>query len=482
MRKKVQLISLVSILSYASFLNAQETPKSPTDTIYPLVEKVQSDVGILSRLKVSGYIQAQWQKSDSIGSPGSFSGGDFKGLDNRFMVRRGRIKFAYTNELSQYVLQFDVTEKGLGIKDVYATFTEPWFKTLSLTAGAFNRPFGYEIEYSSSSRETPERSRIFQTLFNQERDLGSKLTIQLPKTSSWNFIKIDAGLFTGNGLNPETDKYKDFIGHISLNKTFLDESLNVGVGASYYNGGWAAGTKYVYKINTLNDGTKGFTVDSATFKAGDKMKREYMGGDVQLSLQSGLGITTLRGEYIMGTQPGTASTSSSPTGIWTGSAVTVYTSKAVKDSTGTITGYTTTAKTTTPNSDAYIRNFSGGYIYFIQSIMQTKHELVLKYDWYDPNTKVASDQIGTNSTYDPVAKKLKNPNGTGLSDIKYSTFGLGWIYHWNSNVKITLYYEMVKNETTKAAGLNTSLGTTGVTSLLKDQKDNVFTVRVQYKF
>ena len=488
MRKKVQFTFLILVLSYASFINAQETPKSATDTIYPLVEKAQSDLGLLNRLKISGYIQAQSQKSDTIGSPAAFSGGNFSGLNNRFMVRRGRIKFAYTNDLSQYVLQFDVTEKGMGIKDAYAMFTDPWLKTFSLTAGAFNRPFGYEIEYSSSSRETPERSRIFQTLFNQERDLGAKLTIQAPKTSPWNFIKLDLGLVCGNGLNPETDKYKDLIAHLYATKTFMNENLTVGAGASFYNGGWAnteSTTKnvpnYVYKMSGAS-----FVKDSS-YAIGAQLKRQYLGFEGQVSLNSGIGITTLRGEYLMGTQPGTSSTSSSPTGIWTGSATTTYTSTTTagpdpKDSTKTIYTTKTTASTVTPNSNAYLREFNGGYFYFVQSILQTRHEIVLKYDWYDPNTKVSGNEIGVNSTYDKATKKLTNPSGTGLADIKYSTIGIGWIYHWNSNVKITAYYEMVKNETTNAAGLNASLGTTGVTALSKDQKDNVFTVRVQYKF
>ena len=235
-----KLLPSIILIGSIAFVNAQET-KSALDTLPGNVEQLQSGMTLLNKLKISGYIQAQWQMADTIGSPAAFSGGNFSGTDNRFMIRRGRIKFAYNNELSQYVLQFDVTEKGMGIKDAYVAFTDPWLKFFTVTGGAFNRPFGYEIEYSSSSRETPERSRIFQTLFNQERDLGAKLTLQAPKASPWNFIKLDAGLFTGNGLNVETDKYKDFIGHLYANKSFMNENLNVGLGVSYYNGGWLRG-------------------------------------------------------------------------------------------------------------------------------------------------------------------------------------------------------------------------------------------------
>jgi hypothetical protein len=457
-----KIILSLSLIGCLAFVKAQEAV-SALDTLPGNVEQLQSNVSLLSKLKISGYIQAQWQMADTIGSLAGFSAGDFKGTDNRFMIRRGRIKFAYVNDWAQYVLQFDVTEKGMGIKDAYISITEPWIKYFTLTGGAFNRPFGYEIEYSSSSRETPERSRVFQTLFNQERDLGAKITIQAPKTSPWNFIKLDAGLFTGNGLNVETDKYKDFIGHLSANKTFMNENLSVGLGASYYNGGWAAGTKYVYKMSDAGS-TKGFVVDSTGYKVGAKIERSYYGIDAQISLNSIIGITTVRGEYIWGTQPGTEKTSGSPTGNWTKDPATVYTTQY-----DTMTHIAiTTAKTTTSGYDPYKRNFSGGYVYFVQSIGQTKHELVVKYDWYDPNTEVSGDEIGVNGSK------------TGAPDLEYNTIGLGWIYHWNSNVKFTAYYEIVNNE--KASVPLTSKDLNGTNNYTKDLKDNILTIRVQYKF
>lgn len=461
--KKI-FLSLTLIGSLIS-VGAQE-PVTASDTLPKYVEQLLSNVAILNKLKVSGYIQAQWQMADTINSPAAFSAGDFKGTDNRFMIRRGRIKFAYTNELSNYVLQFDVTEKGVGIKDAYISLTDPWTNYFTLTAGAFDRPFGYEISYSSSTRETPERSRIFQTLFNQERDLGAKLTIQAPKTSPWNFIKLDAGLFTGNGLNIETDKYKDFISHLSVNKTFLNENLSVGLGASYYNGGWAAGTKYIYEMGdvTTSSGTvKGFNVDSTSYKVGAKMKREYYGIDAQVSINSTIGITTLRGEYLWGTQPATEKTTNSPTGSWTKDAVVTYTTKYDTVSHSA----TTTAKTSTPAYNPYSRNFSGGYVYLVQSIGQTKHELVFKYDWYDPNTKISGNEIGVSGSK------------TGSTDIKYSTIGLGWIYHWNSNVKLTAYYEIVNNETTNQTAMASS---SAIKNYSDNLADNIFTLRLQYKF
>jgi hypothetical protein len=486
MKMKTNLLRLTSLL-FAGALStfavmAQEATVNPIDTLTGTVEKLQSDVAVMNRLKITGYIQAQYQTADTIGSPAGFSGGNFSGLDNRFMVRRGRIKFAYTNELSNYVLQFDVTEKGLGIKDAYLSLTDPWTKFFTVTGGVFDRPFGYEISYSSSNRETPERSRIFQTLFPGERDCGAKLTIQAPKTSNWNFIKLEAGLFGGNGTNVETDKYKDFIGHLSATKTLLNENLSIGGGVSYYKGGFASGTTNLYKMYdfTFSDGTVGKAFLARTVTAGSQLKREYYGVDAQLSYNSPIGITTIRGEYIAGQQPATAGSSTSPTGIFTNSQT--YSTKAgpdPKDATKTI--YTTTADKIT-NADAYLRYFTGGYVYFIQSIMQTKWEVVAKYDWYDPNNQVDGNKIAYLSTYDAAKKTVSNPSKTTATDLKYNTIGLGLIYHWNSNIKITGYYEIVNNETTDAAGYIASNSNVGTSVINKDQKDNVFTLRVQYKF
>lgn len=433
-------ITLFVVLLSGNFTaQAQEETESP-DTLTQVIDKIQSDLLILNRLKITGYIQAQYQKADTAGIE-SFAGGNFgKNLDSRFNVRRGRFKLAYTNELSNYVIQVDVTEKGVGIKDAYASFTEPWLQSLTFTGGVFDRPFGYEISYSSGNRESPERSRIFQTLFPGEREVGAKLTVLPVKTSRYYFFKLEGGVFNGSGPTAvEFDSYKDFIGRLSLFKNLNNESISLGLGASYYSGGWRQDTKYIYKLTdvTLADNTtgKGFYKDSTN--VGDKVKREYYGVDAQLTFTNNpLGSTILRGEYIAGKQPGIATSSTSPSAQ--------------------------------PTADAYLRNVSGGYVYLVQNVLRSRHQLVVKYDWYDPNTKVSGNEIGVAGS------------NTGAADVKFSTLGIGWIYRWNSNVKITAYYDIVNNETSNAPAAVSKNNT--VTTWAKDRNDNVFTLRLQYKF
>jgi hypothetical protein len=292
---------------------------------------------------------------------------------------------------------------------------------LQVRAGVFDRPFGNEISYSSSRRESPERSTIFQTLFPEERDLGAMLVLQPAKTSVWNILKLEAGLFAGNGIKQETDSRKDFIGHLSLTKT-VGSDFSYGIGVSYYNGGVYQGTEKVYKMNG-----KGFEVNSDVSNKGKFAQREYVGFDFQFAVASSLGITQLRTEYLSGQQPGTAGSSKSPNAA------------------------------ALPAVDTYIRNFNGAYAIFVQDLGSLPFSAVLKYDWYDPNTKVSGDEIGG--------------NGTSKTDLSYNTFGFGALWKISNAFRVQAFYEINKNETTA-----------NLASMTKDLKDNIFTLRLQYKF
>lgn len=427
---KLSLIAGFTLLSFIPLMAQEETAES--DTLYTIIDQVRTDLNDLKKLKISGYVQAQYQYADSIGAK-SFAGGNFPALsDNRFALRRGRLKFAYTGTFSQVVVQFDVSESGLSTKDAYFMVTEPWLNSLSLTAGIFNRPFGYEIEYSSTMRESPERSRMIQILFPQERDLGAKLTLQAPKTSRWNFIKLDLALVNGNGINADFDKQKDFIGHLSLSRANRSETIKYGLGASYYSGTvFAGGASANEPVNVYTFNANKFELQTKEY--GSRLKREYIGFDGQFTVENPLGMTTLRGEYIFGTQP--AKEGSDPNA-----------STSIKTNVA-------------PNYDTYVRNFSGFYVYFVQNILHTRHSFVAKYDTYDPNTKIS----GTNLT-------SAGESNLSVADIKFNTLGLGWIYRYDNNLKFIVYYDMVNNESTQIAPYT------------KDKKDNVLTARIQYKF
>lgn len=411
-------------------LKAQDTPEAPHDTLARQVQTLTDELSKMKRLKITGYLQPQWQYIDSAGAP-SFAGGDFvNGTSpyfSRFMMRRGRFKFTYDFENVRLMINTDVTEKGLFMRETYIKVTDPWIKTFSVTAGLLQDQFGFEVTQSSSERETPERARYNQVLFPTERDLGLFGSMELPKSSSLYGLKVDVAVMNGSaGVAPEFDSHKDFTGRVRYARTSKNEKISYGIGASYYYGGYRIGSVKDYDFVTLPNGDHGYAFAPDTANTYRVARRNYMGADAQFSIEWRAGITTLRAEYIMGEQPGTATSARSVN--------------------------------TLPTSSIYHRNFNGAYFYFIQNIGQSKFQVVAKYDWYDPNTEVAGTEIGKAGT------------GTKIGDIRFDTFGFGVTYHMNQHVKLTTYYDLVKNESTLISGYT------------KDIKDNVVTVRLQFKF
>lgn len=430
MKSKIYLLILCAFLTFGA--TAQESPEQPIDTLTRYVAGIGSDLSVLKRLKITGYIQPQWQHIDSAGAP-SYAGGDFVASDgkspisNRFMMRRGRFKFTYDYENVRFLMNVDVTEKGVFMRETYVKVTDPWLKMFSLSAGCLQVPFGYEVTYSSSERETPERARYNQILFPTERDLGLFGTIEFPSRSPLYGFKIDVSVINGSaGVSPEFDSNKDFTGRLQYSKTSKNEKTTYAIGSSFYTGGYRTGTVKDYEFKTLPNGDEGFVFAEDTSDYNRVSERSYMGIDGQVSISTRAGITTLRAEYITGEQPGSSSASKSPSAM--------------------------------PTSSVYHRDFNGAYFYFIQGIGQSKFQAVVKYDWYDPNTKISGKEIGKSGT------------NTNTGDIRFDTYGFGIVYHMNRNVKLMTYYDLVKNEETL------------VSAYSKDIPDNVVTVRLQCKF
>lgn len=411
---------------------AQDSTSAPIKDDNKTILETKSMLDALKKIKISGYIQAQYQFAES-NRISSFAGGDSPfSVHDRFQVRRGRFKINYDNELTQYVLQINVTQNGVGIVDAYASVKEPWLGMFTLTAGIFYRPFGFEISYSSSNRESPERSRLFQTLFPGERDLGAKLEIA-PEKGPLRYFNLRAGVFNGvSGTANENDRNKDFIGRLGFHVPFDEQHLVIQGGSSLYAGKVTNFSQFVYSIDkTLS--VKQYAVSSTISNVGATFEREYYGIDAQMYYDfPSIGRLSLRGEYIAGKQPGTETSNS------------FYNREFGPQ-------------------PLYFRKFNGWYLSGVQNIGE-KCQFVVKYDVLDPNTDVEAEDIGV--------------LGSNLTvvDIRYSTLGFGWIYHWDTNVKFTVYYDIIMNEKVDPSA------TGSLASFKEDLKDNVLTLRMQYKF
>ena len=427
------LIAFCSIAGYSQrYLADLDSSFFIKDTVRPFIRRFEN-------LRISGYMQPQFQVAQSDGTQ-SYEGGNFAQFSrSRFMLRRARIKIDYLLMTKQrtpqalFTFQVDATERGVIVRDMFIRMYETKGNNFSMTAGFFARPFGYEVNLGSSYRESPERGRMSQILMPGERDLGVMFSFEPQKKENKLYhFKLDAGFFNGQGASGITDfdSHKDFISRFTL-KPYTFNKVEISGGLSFLRGGWKNGTKYIYTASTASNGDRYFAVDSSLFNLGRSSPRHYYGADVQFKLKHDWGETEWRAEYWFGTQPGTANSTTNP---------------------GTL-----------PNLNGmplptYIRHYDGAFFYFLQNIINTKHQVILKYDWYDPNIKVKKTDIGE--------------AGTNLTsaDIKISTLGVGYIYYFNPQTKITFYYDFVYNEITR------------LPDYTFDQKDNVFTCRLQFRF
>ncbi len=333
--------------------------------------------------------------------------------------------------ITHFVFQIDATERGVAVRDLWGRFYENRWSLFSIASGIFARPFGYEVNLSSADREAPERGRASQILMRGERDLGAMISLEprgkLLQNLSW--LRFDAGVFNGQGLNApgEFDNEKDFIGRLYARPaTGFRNGWRLSGGISYLHGGLANPSGKLYTVSNSGSAAQMLADSPSTAIA----KRRYLGADVQLRMPNRRGATEFRAEYIRGLQTGTAGSSETPSSLnnAAGQPVALYT-----------------------------RPFDAAYFYWLQNLGSPAHQLVFKYDWYDPNTSVSGLDISGNK-------------GFSAADISYHTFGGGYVWYASPNLKATLWYDHIRNEKTALPGYD------------KDLPDDLLTVRVQYRF
>lgn len=418
---KFKQLSFLSLSSLSLILNAQQNgnPPSISHQHFSCLDKVniRSEEG----LAVSGYMQMYYQAGEAeaqlnVGAKSERSSESFA----RLGLRRGRVKLSYSKGLTTGVLSLDLTERNIVLKDAYVRIALPQLGASYLQTGIFNRPFGHEIAYSSVKRESPERALVTRTFFPNERDLGLMFSLSATQSPFWRVMRLDAGLFSGQGIKSDVDSRLDFIGRLSTKHKF-GAYLEVSLGFSYYYGAvYQTEPEFYY----LERGQ--FIREEKPEYIGRYVKRIYRGIDTQVLWHNRWGKTEFRGEYLNGIQPGSASSSKSPNGSLHSGAI-------------------------------YLRPASGAYALIAHKLNHLPFGLVIKYDWYDPNTDLTASRIG--SRY------------SGEADVAYHTLGLGGIYEFNSKLRLTLYAEKIWNEQAKL-----------LDKFKDDKQDNRITLALLYKF
>lgn len=419
---------IILILSAFSTLSkAQNVSGSRSDSS----EKIALIPAAFQGLHIGGYIQPQWLKAQSPGIA-SYSGGNFPSrTDNRFSIRRGRLGAEYLlKDASGFArldvaLQIDVSENGVGIRDCRASLFESKWHVLSFSAGMFRKPFGYEVTYSSSRRETPERGRASQILMRGERDLGIMLSFSpQDKNAKLAWLHADLALMNGPGIsaNGDYDSHKDLIARVWTNPwSFFQKKFSLTGGLSWYEGGIINPTVMVYHYEQGH-----YLIEAVAENNGKLMPRRYYGADIQLKLGRERFKTELRAEYLRGKQTGSIGSSETPLSI-------------------------------APPVVLATRNFEASYFYFLQQLGSLRQQVVLKYDFYDPDTDVSG--MGVDAS-----------NGFTAADVRFQTWGIGYVWDYSDAIRLMLYYDHPINENTRLSGY------------AQDLADDVFTARLQFRF
>jgi phosphate-selective porin len=360
----------------------------------------ESDLAKLNKIKISGYIQAQWEHY----------GADLEktnGYNNTFYIRRARIKFTYEPaDGVKFVLQPDFSTGNLVLKDAYTVVNIPKLKNVTLWMGQMNRP-NYDVEYSSSSRELLERARVTLAIYPGEREIGAKVEYNGIKVPLLFQVMMMNGNFTGTQAK-DVDSRKDVMARFVYSVKLPDAGLGIDFGANHYFGNNLAKTnKYVKNSNG--------TIDSLN-NVWRYLDKHWTGGEIRVYADV-LGGMSIKAEYVAG----------------------------INSVASTIAGTSTmTQMKASPN---LYNNFAGYYITLVKNV-GAKNQAVVRYDYYDPNTKLSGDAAG--------------------GSIFYKTWSLAWQYYLNDNIRLTAQYTLPKNEINAANP--------------KDMKDNLFTIRVQAKF
>jgi hypothetical protein len=179
--------------------------------------------------KVSGYVQSDWgilnqastdQLNYSTGAPIN---------EQRFMIRRARLKLTLDRQYTAGVLEFDGnTVNGTQARLVDAEASVKWqgeradLPLVMGSIGMFKIPFGFEVGQSDRDRLFMERSTAERGLFPGEYDLGARLQ------GGWRFVRYVVAVQNGEPLGEKTfpgrdpNNAKDVTGRLGIDTPVTD--------------------------------------------------------------------------------------------------------------------------------------------------------------------------------------------------------------------------------------------------------------------
>ena len=122
-----------------------------------------------------------------------------------------------------FEIQYHPAPDGSAFELVNDAFVE-YYPTdrLSVRVGQFVKPFGFDIQHSSSDRESPERGIFAGYFFPGQRDRGVMLQAEVAPG-----LQVFLGAFNGNRFFADSNRRVNFNGRVR--KVFADTGLAAGI-------------------------------------------------------------------------------------------------------------------------------------------------------------------------------------------------------------------------------------------------------------
>jgi hypothetical protein len=261
---------------------------------------------------VTGYIQSQYEMSQASQDQLTPSGGLVN--QDRFLVRRARLKFLGEWKFTKAVIEFNGdTTSGFNFNLQKAEATVHYrpnpdkVSIAEATLGLFDVPFGYELPESARSRPFMERTTMNRAFWPGEPDLGLRLAGGI-SFFRWTIAAVNGHPF-GSPQYPGQDPIaaKDVVFRFGVdtaprNDLTIAGNVSVLEGTGFYPGTSATSSTVQWtdiEANGLVNQTtlQGVPAEAAT--PSQTFPHWAVGGDVEVAYRSPAGRTKIYGELIL---------------------------------------------------------------------------------------------------------------------------------------------------------------------------------------
>lgn len=190
-----------------------------------------------------------------------------------------------------YEMQFHPALDGASEELVNDAYVEYYASdAVTVRAGQFVTPFGFDIQHSSGDRESPERGMFAGYFFPGQRDRGVMVLADLDRGTAWSSgLSMQAGVFNGNRFFDDNNAELNY--NLRIRKVF--ESVPLALGASVQRG-----TQILPPGTSGDDDENIYGIDAQYVVRRLGIRAEYVRGNMPSTLLS------LEPEFAPGFVPG----------------------------------------------------------------------------------------------------------------------------------------------------------------------------------